>query len=145
MGAAFLGAEQENKRMIEQIVSRKNLLKARKQVEKNKGSSGVDGMPVSQLKQHLDLNRDAILTSILNDSYIAQPILGVVIPKGQGKTRQLGVPTVTDRMLQQAVSQVIAPKFETVRRCDGVQRPQLRFSTQEERPPSGATSTEVHQ
>jgi len=98
--------------MIEQIVSRKNLLKARRQVEKNKGSSGVDGMPVSQLKQHLELNRDAILISILNDSYVPQPILGVVIPKGQGKTRQLGVPTVTDRMLQQAVSQVIAPKFE---------------------------------
>jgi len=98
--------------MIGQIVSRKNLLKARRQVEKNKGSSGVDRMPVSQLKHHLELNRDAILTSILNDSYVPQPILGAVIPKGQGKTRQLGVPTVTDRMLQQAASQVIAPKFE---------------------------------
>ncbi len=98
--------------MIGQIVSRKNLLKARRQVEKNKGSSGVDRMPVSQLKHHLELNRDAILTSILNDSYVPQPILGVVIPKGQGKARQLGVPSVTDRMLQQAASQVIAPKFE---------------------------------
>ena len=69
-------------------------------------------MAVGQLKHHLELNRDAILTSILNDSYVPQPILGAVIPKGQGKTRQLGVPTVTDRMLQQAASQVIAPKFE---------------------------------
>ncbi len=69
-------------------------------------------MPVSELKHHLELNRDALLTSVLNHSYVPQPILGVVIPKGKGKTRQLGVPTVTDRMLQQAVSQIIAPKFE---------------------------------
>ena len=102
----------EKYRMIEQIVSRKNLLKARRQVEKNKGSSGVDRMPVSQLKQHLEINRNALLTSILNDSYVPQPILGVAIPKGNGKTRQLGVPTVVDRVLQQAASQVIAPKFE---------------------------------
>ena len=98
--------------MIEQIVKRKNLLKARHQVEKNKGSSGVDGMPVGQLKHHLDINGEALLTSILNHSYEAQPILGVLIPKGKNQTRQLGVPTVTDRMIQQAVSQVIAPKFE---------------------------------
>uniref|UniRef100_UPI004048A33B group II intron reverse transcriptase/maturase n=2 Tax=Roseivirga sp. TaxID=1964215 RepID=UPI004048A33B len=98
--------------MIEQILRRKNLLKARRQVEKNKGSSGVDRMPVSQLKEYLDKTRDTLLTSILNGKYVAQPILGVVIPKGEGKTRLLGVPTVTDRMLQQAASQVIAPKFE---------------------------------
>lgn len=90
--------------MIERIVSRKNLLKARRHVEQNKGSSGVDRMPVSQLKRHVELHRDVVLTSILNDSYEAQPILGVVIPKGKGKTRQLGVPTVIERMLQQAVS-----------------------------------------
>ncbi|MEP4440858.1 MAG: group II intron reverse transcriptase/maturase [Marinobacter alexandrii] len=105
--------------MIEQVVRRKNLLKARRQVERNQGSSGVDGMPVSQLKQHLDQTRDALVTSILNHSYTAQPILGVVIPKGEGNlpsgkagTRLLGVPTVIDRVLQQAVSQVLAPKFE---------------------------------
>jgi len=98
--------------MIAQIVTRKNLLKARRQVEKNKGSSGVDRMPVSQLKDHLEQTRDALLTRILTDSYVAQPILGVVIPKEGGKTRLLGVPTVTDRVLQQATSQVIAPKFE---------------------------------
>lgn len=98
--------------MIEQIVKRKNLLKACRQVEKNKGSSGVDRMPVSQLRDHLEQSGDTLLTSILSESYVAQPILGVKIPKGEGKTRLLGVPTVTDRMLQQAVGQVIAPKFE---------------------------------
>lgn len=98
--------------MIEQILRRKNLLKAVRQVERNKGSSGVDHMPVSRLKAHLEESRDALLTSILTDRYCAQPIQGVTIPKGEGKTRMLGVPTVTDRMLQQAASQVIAPKFE---------------------------------
>ena len=98
--------------MIEQVLTRKNLLKALRQVEKNRGSSGVDGMPVGQLRKHLDQTRESLMTSILNHSYTAQPILGVVIPKGNGKTRQLGVPTVTDRMLQQAVSQVLAPRFE---------------------------------
>ena len=98
--------------MIEQVLTRKNLLKARRQVERNQGCPGVDGMHIGQLKQYLDQNREALVTSILNHNYTAQPILGVVIPKGDGKTRQLGVPTVIDRMLQQAVSQAIAPKFE---------------------------------
>jgi len=98
--------------MIEEVVKKSNLHKARRQVEKNRGSSGVDRMPVSHLKQHLELNREAIVSSILDHSYVPQPILGVVIPKGNGKTRQLGVPTVVDRVLQQAVSQIIAPKFE---------------------------------
>jgi RNA-directed DNA polymerase len=98
--------------MIEQILKRKNLLKAVRQVEKNKGSSGVDRMPVSQLSDHLGQTRDSLLTSILSANYVAQPILGVEIPKGEGKTRLLGVPTVIDRMLQQAASHVIAPKFE---------------------------------
>lgn len=69
-------------------------------------------MPVGQLKNYLDQTRESLLTSILNHGYVAQPILGVVIPKGEGKTRLLGVPTVIDRMLQQAASQVVAPKFE---------------------------------
>ena len=90
--------------MIEKVVTGKNLLKACRQVEKNKGSSGVDRMLVSALRGHLNRDRVQIVTSILNHSYVAQPILGVEIPKGNGKTRLLGVPTVTDRMLQQAVS-----------------------------------------
>ncbi len=98
--------------MIEQVLTRKNLLKAHRKVERNQGSSGVDDMPVSQLKQQLDQNREALVTSILNHSYVAQPILGVVIPKEGGETRLLGVPAVIDRVLQQVVSQVLAPKFE---------------------------------
>jgi group II intron reverse transcriptase/maturase len=69
-------------------------------------------MPVSELKAHILTNKDALFTKILSHKYVPQAILGVEIPKGNGKTRLLGVPTVVDRMLQQAVSQVIAPYFE---------------------------------
>jgi len=98
--------------MIAEIVKNSNLYNARRSVEKNRGSSGVDRMPVTHLEQYLKLNREALVSSILDHSYVPQPILGVSIPKGNGKTRQLGVPTVIDRVLQQAVSQVMTPKFE---------------------------------
>lgn len=99
--------------MIERVISRKNMHKAYRQVVSNGGSAGVDGMTVTALRQHLNKNRDAIATAVCNGRYLPQSILGVAIPKENGKTRLLGIPTVTDRMLQQAVSQVIAPKFET--------------------------------
>jgi len=98
--------------MIAQVVKTRNLQAACRQVEKNQGSSGVDGMATSELRAYLQTSRETLIGSILDHSYLPQPILGVVIPKGNGKTRQLGIPTVIDRMLQQAVSQVIAPKFE---------------------------------
>jgi group II intron reverse transcriptase/maturase len=99
--------------MIEKVISRKNMYKAYRQVVSNQGSAGVDGMPVSELLNHLNSNRNAIATAACNGRYVPQAILGVSIPKGNGKTRLLGIPTVTDRLLQQAVSQVISPKFET--------------------------------
>jgi len=98
--------------MIEKVINRRNMQRAVKQVLANKGSAGVDGMSVKQLSAHLRKNRDAIATSMVNGKYLAQPILGVEIPKSNGKTRLLGVPTVTDRVLQQAVSQVIMLRFE---------------------------------
>jgi RNA-directed DNA polymerase len=98
--------------MITEIVKNSNLYKARRSVEQNRGSAGVDRMPITHLEQYLKLNREVLVRSLLDHSYVPQPILGVVIPKGKGKTRQLGVPTVVDRVLQQAVSQVMAPKFE---------------------------------
>ena len=78
----------------------------------NKGASGVDGMKVSELKSYIDGNRKAVLTSILNRKYAPEAIRGVAIPKSNGKIRLLGVPTVVDRWLQQAVSQQLATKFE---------------------------------
>ena len=98
--------------MIEKVISRKNMLKAYQQVASNQGSAGVDGMPVTELLDYLTKNRKAIVTAVCNDRYLPQPILGVEIPKSNGKTRLLGIPTVVDRLLQQAVSQVISPAFE---------------------------------
>lgn len=98
--------------MIEQVLNRRNMMRAYRQVLSNKGSSGVDGMSVKELYVHLSNNREQIESDIRSGKYLPQPILGVEIPKTGGKTRLLGVPTVTDRMLQQAVGQVLAIKFE---------------------------------
>ena len=98
--------------MIEKVINRKNMLRAYHQVLVNKGSSGVDGMQVQALSDHLDRNRETIALEVCNGTYLPQAILGVEIPKSNGETRLLGIPTVTDRLLQQAVSQVITIKFE---------------------------------
>ncbi|WP_158861343.1 group II intron reverse transcriptase/maturase [Lunatibacter salilacus] len=98
--------------MIEKVLNRKNLYKAYRKVVRNKGSAGVDGMEVTELYSYLENNRDRIVTSILNHTYVPKPIEGVEIPKENGKTRLLGVPTVVDRWIQQAVSQVLMTKYE---------------------------------
>ena len=98
--------------MIEQVINRRNMHLAYKQVLANKGSAGVDGMGVRELKQHICTNREAIVLSIINGQYLPQPILGVHIPKSKGKSRLLGIPTVTERWLQQAIAQTITPLFE---------------------------------
>lgn len=83
-----------------------------KQVLQNKGSAGVDGMQVKELYGYLKQNREAIAAGIVSGNYLPQPILGVSIPKRNGKRRLLGIPTVADRWLQQAVAQAITPLFE---------------------------------
>jgi group II intron reverse transcriptase/maturase len=98
--------------MIEQVLNKRNMMRAYRQVVSNKGSAGVDGMSVKELYTFLSNNRERIETEIRQGKYLPQPILGVEIPKSNGKTRLLGVPTVIDRMLQQAVGQAIAIKFE---------------------------------
>jgi RNA-directed DNA polymerase len=98
--------------MIEKVLHPRNLTKAYRQVASNKGSAGIDGMKTGDLKSFIDGNRSAIALDILNRRYIPTAIKGVEIPKSNGKTRLLGVPTVVDRWLQQAVSQQLAAKFE---------------------------------
>jgi group II intron reverse transcriptase/maturase len=98
--------------MIAEVLKRKNLYKAHRQVLQNRGSSGIDGMTVHELASHLEVNGERIITEVLNHTYVPDAILGVEIPKGKGKTRLLGIPTVTDRWLQQAVSQLLMTKFE---------------------------------
>ncbi len=87
-------------------------MRALRQVVSNKGSAGVDGMPVAELHAHLTTNRERIESALRSGTYLPQAILGVAIPKSSGKTRLLGIPTATDRLLQQAVGQAIAIKFE---------------------------------
>ena len=98
--------------MIERILHPHNLRVALKRVKANKGSAGVDRMNIHQLEGHLKRHWTGISTSILEETYTPQAILGVEIPKGGGKTRLLGVPTVTERFFQQAVSQYLMLSFE---------------------------------
>jgi len=98
--------------MIEQILTRKNLLQAMYKVQKNHGSAGVDHMPVTKLSELLLIDKEELTAEVRSGKYLPQPILGVEIPKGKGKTRLLGIPTVTDRLLQQAVLQIMTARFE---------------------------------
>jgi len=98
--------------LIEEILRAANLTQASKEVIRNKGTGGIDRMKVSDLEEYLHKNRENITNQIRNQKYIPQPIRGKEIPKGNGKFRTLGIPTVVDRMLQQAVSRVIMPRYE---------------------------------
>jgi len=98
--------------MIDQILTRKNLLRAMYRVQKNHGSAGVDHMPVTKLSEIMSIDREELIVKVRSGKYLPQSILGVEIPKGEGKIRLLGIPTVTDRLLQQAVLQIITAKFE---------------------------------
>ncbi len=100
--------------LIEKVLSASNLTEACREVLLNKGAAGIDGMQVSELKPYLDKNRDKLTSIIRKSAYIPQAIRGKEIPKGNGKTRLLGIPTVIDRMLQQAVMRVIMPKYEYI-------------------------------
>ena len=98
--------------LIDQILSRKNMLLALKRVERNKGSHGVDGMPVQNLRKHLVENWSFIKTSILEGTYEPMPVRRVEIPKPDGGVRLLGIPTVTDRLIQQAIAQVLSKIYD---------------------------------
>ncbi|MFC2087195.1 group II intron reverse transcriptase/maturase [Bacteroidota bacterium] len=100
--------------MIESVLNNRNLMRALTQVQKNKGSAGIDNMPFSELKSYVKTNREELKQQIRGEKYAPQPILGVTIPKGNGKTRLLGIPTVIDRFLQQAVGQAMAIRFEII-------------------------------
>ena len=90
---------------LERILSRENLLLAMKRVISNKGSHGVDGMTVHELEHFLKTNWIQIKEDILNDEYRPMPVRRVEIPKPNGGTRLLGIPTVLDRFIQQAIAQ----------------------------------------
>ena len=89
--------------MIEKILRPTNLQRALREVMAHKGSAGVDGMKTSQLTMFFRKHQTLIMQEIRSHRYLPQPIMGVEIPKGKGKTRLLGIPTAMDRLLQQAV------------------------------------------
>lgn len=98
--------------MIKQLTSRKNLNDAYWQVYRNKGAAGVDRLSVMELQAHLQTHSKRYVQQIERESYQVSPILGVEIPKSNGKKRLLGIPTVVDRIFQQALHQVLQPVFE---------------------------------
>jgi RNA-directed DNA polymerase len=101
-----------SEQLMEAVVARENLLKAYSRVMSNKGAAGVDSMPVEQLKPYLQQHWVEIKEALLNDHYQPQPVRLVEIEKPAGGMRQLGIPTVVDRLIQQALHQVLSPMFE---------------------------------
>jgi len=98
--------------LLEQILSNSNLNEAYKKVYRNKGASGVDGVTINELKEHLRNNKHKLLSEIRTRKYKPQPVKRVEIPKANGGIRKLGIPTVVDRVIQQAINQVLTPIFE---------------------------------
>lgn len=98
--------------ILERILSKENLNEAYLQVYRNKGTKGVDGVTIEELKDYLKEHKEEIISSIRNRKYKPQPVLRVEIPKENGKVRKLGIPTVVDRVLQQAISQILIPIYE---------------------------------
>jgi RNA-directed DNA polymerase len=86
-----------------------NLNRAYKRVKGNGGAPGVDGMTVEAVRDWIATNRERLIASLLDGSYKPQPVRGVTIPKPGGGERQLGIPTVVDRLVQQAITQVLEP------------------------------------
>ena len=99
-------------KLLEQILSFDNIEKAYKAVYANKGSAGVDGMNVYELEGYLRENLDSIRTLIRNREYYPLPVRRVEIPKPNGKMRKLGIPAVVDRVIQQAMVQILSPLCE---------------------------------
>lgn len=106
------GKEKTDMEILEEILNQNNLNKAYKKVVTNKGVAGVDGITVEEEFDYLKENKDRIINQIRKRKYKPQPVKRVQIPKENGKMRNLGIPTVTDRIIQQAIFQVISPIFE---------------------------------
>lgn len=98
--------------MMEQILSYQNVKSALERVERNKGSHGIDGMSVQTLRPHLMEHWSTLRTELMKGTYLPQPVRRVEIPKPNGGVRKLGIPTVIDRFIQQAIAQVLNKEFD---------------------------------
>ncbi len=116
----FIGISENNlvevlpteERLMEEIFSSHNLNQAYLQVVSNKGAGGVDKMQVEELKDYLREHKYELLTSLMSGRYKPTPVRRVEIPKGDGKLRPLGIPTVVDRLIQQAISQILTKIYD---------------------------------
>lgn len=97
---------------MEQVLEKENLQRALNQVVRNKGAPGIDGMPVEKLESHLRHHWPMLRQSLLDGTYHPKPVKRVEIPKGDGTYRALGIPTVIDRFVQQAIAQVLSALWE---------------------------------
>ena len=98
--------------LLNELLSDDNLKIAKQRIKKNKGASGIDGMEVKELDEYLSKHLDEIKEQIRNKKYSPKPVKRVEIPKPDGGVRNLGVPTVVDRFVQQAIAQVLTPIYE---------------------------------
>lgn len=101
--------EQDGINLIDKVIADDNLWKAYKKVRKNKGAPGVDGITVYQLKEHMEKHFQPLKRKLKDGSYQPQPVKRVAIPKADGSKRNLGIPCVLDRVVQQAILQIIEP------------------------------------
>jgi RNA-directed DNA polymerase len=99
-------------RLMEEVCERENLKEALRRVKANKGSAGVDGMTVGGITDYLKQHWPAIREQLLNGTYEPKPVRRVEIPKPDGGVRKLGIPTVLDRFIQQAVMQVLQRQWD---------------------------------
>ena len=104
--------ERDGADLLEKVLDRDNLNRAYRRVKANKGASGVDGMTVDEALPWLKEHREELLESIRNGKYKPSPVRRVEIPKDNGGVRKLGIPTVIDRIIQQAIAQVLTPIYE---------------------------------
>ena len=100
--------------LIEKILSEENLQKAIRKVKKNKGAPGVDKMTVQEVEEWFNQYKEELISKIVNKQYKPMPVKRVYIPKPNGKQRPLGIPTVVDRVIQQAMLQVLSEIYEPI-------------------------------
>ncbi len=98
--------------LMEEVVASANLAKAMKRVRQNRGSSGIDGMTVDDLPAYMEQHEDRLRRELLAGTYRPHPVRRKTIPKAGGGERELGIPTVVDRVVQQAILQVLGPRFD---------------------------------
>ena len=102
-----------DRKLLDKILDKENLNRAYKQVKRNKGEPGIDGMTVFELRSHILENKQEMIEQIRQRTYQPSPVLRVKIPKDNGKgVRLLGIPTVQDRLIQQAIAQILTPIFD---------------------------------